>query len=780
MKLLITVLVSSLLFVTSILAGPKVKGSGIDIGGTDIHDNPQISATLATNTPFAGAVLVSDGSMNYWGSAVNGVTVTWNESTSNNAYVGSGANIFITFNTNFPVADLSQWALYPAVTNLDMGRIYSITNIERVQVYDSLGIGQNILPVTNKMASLTIYQQTNDSEAIRLHGVDTGSVVLRGYTGNTEGFRMYPWGTIYFMDLDAEIVHFKAGGDLNIGALGGTDPAGTIFKSKYGWTASANTTIYNTKHADSFAPTTGNARHYSLWLNDTINQTGSSSGNTYGIVIDPILTSASNYVAMDVRKGNVYVSNSVRASTSITIGSDNSLLTNDVHALTIIPRTGQPALSLRASSDSKNLIDFYDASGNYRLFMNNSGCLYYQENGWIFGGNNKRLIIGGYGDSSVFGVEAGACWTLSPSKGVPRWAFKTAATFNPTAGNVDYYGLWIGDTINQAGSSGTTYGIVIDPTLTAASNYVAMDVRKGNVYVSNSLIADKFYGDGSNITNLSLESGTNWSKHIALTNLDMNGFSITNIGTNSLKFENGTILSESDVQKLNIIITNAVVKDQPVEMAASFTNTVGIWSTFNTTNLVLWDFTTYIISIDSIVTQVVVSGEGVDPEGVLGVYPFIGLNANDTEIFNNGTYQISCPLAWDPQYTLTKPPYEAGNDELFMSRSMDRNPSSIYDPKDEFSATGTPTVVRSVITNMITTTNLAIWSIGSLPNSSNSFGIFCNGTNVFGIISGDGLPYIMLQSNSKVCFGTSTNYIADLNGTNFMFRAGTNWATFDW
>lgn len=446
----------------------------------------------------------------------------------------NGATRTLIWNTNaaasVPVESGTNWSKSIALQDVDMGRIYSITNIERVQVYDSLGIGQNILPVTNKMASLTIYQQTNDSEAIRLHGVDTGSVVLRGYTGNTEGFRMYPWGTIYFMDLDAEIVHFKAGGDLNIGALGGTDPAGTIFKSKYGWTASANTTIYNTKHADSFAPTTGNARHYSLWLNDTINQTGSSSGNTYGIVIDPILTSASNYVAMDIRKGNVYVSNSVRASTSITIGSDNSLLTNDVNALTIIPRTGQPALSLRASSDSKNLIDFYDAFGNYRLFMNNSGCLYYQENGWIFGSDNKRLIIGGYGGSSVWGVEAGACWALDPSKGVPRWAFKTAATFNPTAGNVDYYGLWIGDTINQAGSSGTTYGIVIDPTLTAASNYVAMDVRQGNIYVSNSVYASNVYASSFYATNV---YATNiW--------LPVNGRVYFGTSTNYIEDQNGT------------------------------------------------------------------------------------------------------------------------------------------------------------------------------------------------------------------------------------------------
>ena len=127
-------------------------------------------------------------------------------------------------------------------------------------------------------------------------------------------------------------------------------------------------------------------------------------------------------------------------------------------------------------------------------------------------------------------MEAGACWTLSPSKGVPRWAFKTAATFNPTAGNVDYYGLWIGDTINQAGSSGTTYGIVIDPTLTAASNYVAMDVRQGNIYVSNSVYASNVYASSFYATNV---YATNiW--------LPVNGRVYFGTSTNYIEDQNGT------------------------------------------------------------------------------------------------------------------------------------------------------------------------------------------------------------------------------------------------
>jgi hypothetical protein len=39
---------------------------------------------------------------------------------------------------------------------------------------------------------------------------------------------------------------------------------------------------------------------------------------------------------------------------------------------------------------------------------------------------------------------------------------------------------------------------------------------------------------------------------------------------------------------------------------------------------------------------------------------------------------------------------------------------------------------------------------------------------------------LWLPVNGIVYFGTTTNYIQDLGGTNFLFRAGTNWAIFGW
>lgn len=239
--------------------------------------------------------------------------------------------------------------------------------------------------------------------------------------------------------------------------------------------------------------------------------------------------------------------------------------------------------------------------------------------------------------------------------------------------------------------------------------------------------------------------------------------------------------SATDYMKIENIEVDNLHKVKQIELNSDIkTNWPASVDLQTLTQEITWSYASYITNIDSIVTQVTVSGEGVEPAAVLGVYPFIGLNANDTEIFNDGTYQIACPLVWDPQYTIAKPPYDAGLDELFMSRSTDRNPSSIYDPKDEFTATGTPTVVRAVVTNMAVTTNLAVWTLGVLPDKSNSFTIAFNGTNVFNITAGEVVPVITFRANSKICFGTSTNFIQDQNGTNYLFMCGTNWANFSW
>jgi hypothetical protein len=66
-----------------------------------------------------------------------------------------------------------------------------------------------------------------------------------------------------------------------------------------------------------FKPTSGNAQYSGLYIRDTINQTGSSSGQSRGIYINPILTAvASPYVAIESSAGGIKITDQTTGSAS--------------------------------------------------------------------------------------------------------------------------------------------------------------------------------------------------------------------------------------------------------------------------------------------------------------------------------------------------------------------------------------------------------------------------------------------------------------------------------
>lgn len=61
-------------------------------------------------------------------------------------------------------------------------------------------------------------------------------------------------------------------------------------------------------------------------------------------------------------------------------------------------------------------------------------------------------------------------------------------TFNPTSGTGTYSGLVVSDIINQTGgANGITRGVYINPTLTAAADYRALEISAGKIVVNNLL-----------------------------------------------------------------------------------------------------------------------------------------------------------------------------------------------------------------------------------------------------------------------------------------------------
>jgi hypothetical protein len=64
---------------------------------------------------------------------------------------------------------------------------------------------------------------------------------------------------------------------------------------------------------ETFAPLNGTGTYDILTLGSTINQTGGASGITRGLRINPVLTSAANFRAIEVEAGKIVFSNTITA-----------------------------------------------------------------------------------------------------------------------------------------------------------------------------------------------------------------------------------------------------------------------------------------------------------------------------------------------------------------------------------------------------------------------------------------------------------------------------------
>ena len=84
-----------------------------------------------------------------------------------------------------------------------------------------------------------------------------------------------------------------------------------------------------------FAPTSGTAVYNSFLLNATINQTGGANGITRGLFIDPTLTAAADFRAIETTRGNVAL-----CTTSGNVGVGTSTPTYGIHQVGAIGTAG--------------------------------------------------------------------------------------------------------------------------------------------------------------------------------------------------------------------------------------------------------------------------------------------------------------------------------------------------------------------------------------------------------------------------------------------------------
>jgi hypothetical protein len=122
-------------------------------------------------------------------------------------------------------------------------------------------------------------------------------------------------------------------------------------------------------------------------------------------------------------------------------------------------------LILGAFSESPSI---YPSAGAVALDLNGASVVYYIRNG--FGGSGRHIF------SSA---------TKTGTSGVGA-LIELISTFSPASGTGVYNMLNLQPTINQTGgANGITRGLYVNPTLTSAADFRAIETARGNVVFGN-------------------------------------------------------------------------------------------------------------------------------------------------------------------------------------------------------------------------------------------------------------------------------------------------------
>lgn len=345
-----------------------IGGSGTNyftLSGTSLY--PTSTAYMfgvATTTP--GYNLTVDGTGYFSGTVKVGTpTVASDAATKtyvDTAVLGAGTNYFT----------LSGTSLYPTSTAYKLG-IGTTTPSQTLSVVGtstfSGRIGLGI--VTTPTASLQI-EAPSGVVAVRLKGEASSvmdTLILTGYNNvvqwNIDGIGIQTFsgnnGHIKINTTPWSIKDIYGGANLQIAQFGGAfSSGGFVVTTDRNWTYTSGE-HNNANITGTFAPTSGTGTFNGWVFSNTINQTGGADGITRGVYINPTLTSASNFRAIETERGDVRIG-TTSGNVGIGIASATALTTK---------------FAIKASSTSAN-----DSALNITN-SNNASLLYVQNDGMI-------------------------------------------------------------------------------------------------------------------------------------------------------------------------------------------------------------------------------------------------------------------------------------------------------------------------------------------------------------------------------------------------------------
>lgn len=355
---------------------------------TDLQSALDLKANLASPT-FTGTVVlpsttsigtITNTELSYVDGVTSSIQTQLDSKLSSASFVPAGSNTQIQFN-NSGAFGASANLTYNTST-LALTGIQTITDTTAAGSGSLAGSALNIAQTWNTTGAPTAIKLnvTNTASGaaallmdLQIAGVSKFKIDKTGQAVLSSGNLMLPvnyaiinatsTSYMYFNQNVKGLVHGDFGWRFEENGVGHVETSGAVVSYDF-----------DTK----FNPTSGTATHANISVNPTVNQTGGANGITRGIYINPTLTAAADFRALESTNGKVILTDTFSAVTGSLAGS---LLTlNQTWNTTGTPTAIKLNVTDSTSNAASKLIDL-QVGGSTKFFVRKDG---YAQTGSLF------------------------------------------------------------------------------------------------------------------------------------------------------------------------------------------------------------------------------------------------------------------------------------------------------------------------------------------------------------------------------------------------------------
>ncbi|MCW3111470.1 MAG: hypothetical protein JWQ09_5976 [Segetibacter sp.] len=249
--------------------------------------------------------------------------------------------------------------------------------------------------------------------------------------------------------------------------------------------------------------TSTNFQYRSLQIDNVINYTNATTSNATGVYVNPTLTAVTDYRAFESLNGSLTMTDANNSGSAALAGSLMNL--SQTWNTTGAPTAILLNVTNTASAFTSNLMDLQVAGnsifrvrkdGNVRItaVSGSGGNIQFGSGGspaYISGNNGTSTIAvtGLLSNLSTSALVINNTGSATATTGI-QGTLNAGITFAPTSGTAVWNGISINDVINQTGgANGIARGLYVNPTLTAAADFRAIETTQGSLVMNDTYLS---------------------------------------------------------------------------------------------------------------------------------------------------------------------------------------------------------------------------------------------------------------------------------------------------